>query len=611
VLYLSKSHTGNGIQGEGILLVDTHNPDFPEFTLARAGNIVPINSNQKLQLTLTNSSRHILDPKDAGKYDIMSFPSTNTFAIETPAPRGLPGEPPPTEAPTRVLWDHVLQGTATLEENVELHQRLALPFACFAFALMGLPLGVSTKRGGRSTGLVLSLILMFTYYLAFAGGTRATGQGSFSPILGAWLPNIVFGILGILLLLRSDHKSDNRIISAFSAGVDWLKTALSAIRSSRLDVRGWAYTVSARFSLFRLIDAYVLRGFWFFFAIVLSVFSSLFIVVTLFELLPDIIRNKIPAITVVTYFVFLMPQIIYWVVPLAVLLAILINLGTLTKTNEVLAIKAGAISLYRLSLPLVLMGALLSAMVYVMQDYVLPTTNKKQDEYHNIIKGKAPQTYRDPVRKLMMGSANQIYHYSFFDPQSNTFSNLTILTIDPEAFQLRERLFAKRATWNEGAWDFESGWLRKFSKEHEILPDGEQWFDRLSSYPMDPPDYFRREVRQADQMNYAQLKRHVEDLRLSGFDVGGLTVDLYRKLSFPMVSFIMSLIGVPFSFKTGRKGAFFGIGLCLAVGIIYWSTFEVFDKLGGISQLSPVVAAWFPNLIFGAGGFWMMLRLKT
>jgi lipopolysaccharide export system permease protein len=78
-----------------------------------------------------------------------------------------------------------------------------------------------------------------------------------------------------------------------------------------------------------------------------------------------------------------------------------------------------------------------------------------------------------------------------------------------------------------------------------------------------------------------------------------------------MVTFIMALIGIPFSFKTGRKGAFYGIGLCLAVGILYWSTMELFGKLGGINQLSPFVAAWFPNIVFGAGGFWMMLRMKT
>ena len=112
-------------------------------------------------------------------------------------------------------------------------------------------------------------------------------------------------------------------------------------------------------------------------------------------------------------------------------------------------------------------------------------------------------------------------------------------------------------------------------------------------------------------MTYPELKRYVADLKRSGFDVSTLMVDLYRKLSFPLVSFIMAIIGIPFSFTTGKKGAFYGIGLCLAVGIFYWSTFELFDKLGGINRLSPFIAAWFPNLIFGFGGVWMMLRVKT
>jgi LPS export ABC transporter permease LptF/LPS export ABC transporter permease LptG len=607
VLYVNDSHTGDGIQMRGILLVDTRNPDQPEFTFAESGSVIPTNSSRNLQLTLSNSSRHVVSSNSPKRYEIYSFPETNTLSIDTPEPGGQ-GTPPISETSTQELWRHVRSGTATLEETVEFHQRLALPFACFAFALVGFPLGVSTNRGGRSTGLVLSLILMFAYYLALVGGTRVTGVGSFSPLLGAWLPNIAFAILGISLLSRSDRQHENRIIASIGRALEWGSTKLGSVKLKRLNLSRWAYTLSQRFRLFRLIDAYVLRGFWFFFAIVLSVFASLFIVVTLFELLPDIIRNKITASVVAVYFVYLLPQIFYWVAPLAVLLAILINLGTLTKTNEVLAVKAGAVSLYRLSLPLILMGALLSGAVYVMQDYVLPWTNKKQDEYHDLIKGKAPQTYHDPYRKLMMGSGNRIYHYTFFNPDSSTFANISILTIDPMTFQPMERLFAKRAVWDGTQWMFEEGWLRQFTNNKQSHLEE---FTQKPISAMDPPSYFRREVREADQMNYAELQAYVEDLRRSGFDVGSLTVDLYRKISFPMVSFIMALIGVPFSFKTGRKGAFYGIGFCLAVGIIYWLTFELFGKLGGINQLSPFVAAWFPNLIFGASGFWMMLRVKT
>ena len=136
-------------------------------------------------------------------------------------------------------------------------------------------------------------------------------------------------------------------------------------------------------------------------------------------------------------------------------------------------------------------------------------------------------------------------------------------------------------------------------------------FDRFDVHQLDGPDYFKKEVRTAAQMTYPELKRYITDLKRSGFDVSTLMVDLYRKLSFPLVSFIMAIIGIPFSFTTGKKGAFFGIGLCLAIGIFYWSAFEFFDKLGGINRLSPFIAAWFPNLIFGFGGVWMLLRVKT
>src|SRR5207247_7535212 len=130
----------------------------------------------------------------------------------------------------------------------------------------------------------------------------------------------------------------------------------------------------------------------------------LFIIITLFELLPDIVKNKVDTSIVVNYFVFLLPQILYYVIPLTVLLAILINLGTLTKTNEILALKAGAVSLYRMAMPLLVMGLMLSAAIYFVQDFMLPYANQRQDEYRNVIKGRAPQTYRDPRRKWMVGS---------------------------------------------------------------------------------------------------------------------------------------------------------------------------------------------------------------
>src|SRR5947208_7672530 len=201
----------------------------------------------------------------------------------------------------------------------------------------------------------------------------------------------------------------------------WFSEILATFRTSRTRWSRLTYPLTHHPKFFRLLDVYVLRGFWFFFVLVLVVFVSLFIIVTLFELLPDIVKNKVDGSIVVTYFVYLLPQILYYVIPLTVLLAILINLGTLTKTNEILAVKAGAVSLYRMAMPLLFMGLGLSGAIYFLQDFMLPYANQRQDEYRSVIKGRASQTYGDPQRKWMAGSEDRIYHYNYFDSNQNVF----------------------------------------------------------------------------------------------------------------------------------------------------------------------------------------------
>jgi LPS export ABC transporter permease LptF/LPS export ABC transporter permease LptG len=604
VLYVQEIEPDN-MHWRGIMLADLSHPEDPRVTFAKAGSLVRSDETQTFQLNLIRGSTHSVSPLAPQRY---SFTQFDTTTIQIPIPEAPPApEKSLGETGTGDLWNRVRTGSASHEEQVEFHRRIALPFACFSFALIGLALGVSTTRGSKSVGLVLSLLLMLIYYLVLIGGTRIAGNGQLSPFIGTWLANIGFAILGIVLLARSDREYENRIVARLASAMQWASVKTSSVRLTRSRVSRWAYSLTHHPKFFRLLDIYVLRGFWFFFGLVLIVFVALFIVITLFELLPDIVKNNIDTSIVIRYFLFLLPQIVYWVAPLTVLLAILINLGTLTKTNEILAVKAGAISLYRMSLPLVVMGLLLSASIYCLQDFVLPQSNQRQDQYRNIIKGRAPQTYRDPLRKWIVGSDDRIYNYNYFDPNADLFGNISIFEFEPNTLELKQWIFARRAEWKEAQWVFENGWVRLLGLDHE-----EYWDYSLRNFPeMESPDYFKKEVRTAAQMTYGELKRYVINLQQSGFDVSSLTVDLYRKLSFPLVCFIMALIGVPFSFTTGKRGAFHGIGICLVLGIVYWGTFELFDKLGGINRLSPLIAAWFPNLIFGVSGVWMMLRVKT
>jgi LPS export ABC transporter permease LptG/LPS export ABC transporter permease LptF len=591
-----------------IVLDDVRDPN-QELILFASTGVPQINEvDHTLNLTLTNGNTHKINFQKLEQYDSEIF-RTRDISIPIPSGDSDSDTPPLFQTSTKTLWTQMMAGTATYKDRVEFHTRFALPFACIAFAFVGLPLGVSTTRGSKSMGLILSLILMFLYYLGFMGGTKLASDSNFSPFLGAWIPNFAFLIVGIFMMSRADREHENKILLGIRSAVEWFGQKVSILNRMRDRLTAWMHSFSRRSKMFRVIDRYVLRGFCFYFVLVLVVFVGLFIVVTLFELLPDIVSNHSSILTVILYFIFYTPQMLFWVVPLTVLLAILINLGTLTKSNEILAIKAAGMSLYRLSVPLLLVGMLASGVIYLMQDFMLPYTNQRQDGYRDIIKGRPPQSYRNPARKWMAGSDNRIYHYNYFNYEKNEFSNLSIFQFEPGTFNLHEWTFASSGTWNGTGWVLQNVTLHRMSDDG-VNPEVKSMPATVAS-GMDRPEYFKDDVRTASQMSYSELKAYIDALQKKHFDVTSLTLDLYRKLSYPLVSFIMVLLGIPFSFMTGRKGAFYGIGICIGLGILYWSTFELFGKLGDINRLSPMVAAWFPNLIFGLGGTWMMLRVKT
>src|SRR5262245_15619253 len=409
---------------------------LPKVTFARSGSLTKDDEHHTFVLTLDKGSTHVVEPRSPNRYSFDTF-DTTTISVDMPEAPSKGDKTGASEKTTRELWNQMRTGAAAYEDHVELHRRFALPVACLVFSLASLPLGVSTTRGSKSMGLVLSLILMLIYYLTFIGGTRVAGNAQFSPFFGAWLPNFAFAALGVALLARSDRERENPVLDRLAAMTRWFSEKRTEVQTGRSRFGRWTYARTHHPKFFRLLDAYVLRGFWFYFSLVLIVFVSLFILITLFELLPDIVKNRVDTLIVVTYFFYLTPQILYYVIPLTVLLAILINLGTLTKTNEILAVKAGAVSLYRMAAPLLVMALILSAGTYVLQDFLLPYPNQRQDEYHDLIKGRAPQTYRNPQRKWMAGTADRIYHYTYFDPNENLFGGISIFDFKPETLELK------------------------------------------------------------------------------------------------------------------------------------------------------------------------------
>jgi lipopolysaccharide export LptBFGC system permease protein LptF len=156
---------------------------------------------------------------------------------------------------------------------------------------------------------------------------------------------------------------------------------------------------------------------------------------------------------------------------------------------------------------------------------------------------------------------------------------------------------------------FTSGW------ERQMGGGGVKRFEpfEMRAYPelREAPSYFLKEAKPFTQMNVRELAGYIDDLRRSGFDVVPLTVQLQRKFSFPVFVLIMALLGLPFAFSMGRRGALTGIAVSLGIAMAFWGTTSLFEALGNLNQLPPAAAAWSPNLLFGLSGLYMFLRIRT
>jgi len=445
-----------------------------------------------------------------------------------------------------------------------------------------------------------------------ASGSSFARQGRVPPIAGLWVANVAFAFAGILMLaqLRRARLGLQRV-------QDWFTDAGRALHRWRHKTRQPATLAPPAQvrppggGIIQILDVYVMRSWLFYFVLLLLTFAGIYMVFDFFQLLGDIVKNHARPGLVLDYYRYLFPYVVYLMLPLSVLMATLVNFSLLTKSSQITAIKAIGVSLYRISLPVLALGALLSAGMFALGDQYLPETNQLQSVYRNEIKGRPAQTYFRPDVQWIFGQSDRVYNYRFFDPDHNLFANLSVFEFDPANFTMSRRIYALRAFWEPhiSGWVLEDGWVRDLDgdKVAAFRTFAVATFKELD----ERPEYFKKEVKASEQMSAGELRSYIRELRQSGFDVVPLSVQLNRKFSYPLIAFVVGLIGIPFSFTAGRKGALTGIALSIGIAIIYWSVSSLFEAMGNLGQLPPAVAAWSPDVLFAVGGVYALLRVRT
>jgi LPS export ABC transporter permease LptF/LPS export ABC transporter permease LptG len=627
ILYIGDVIPGSTSRWRRIFIADVTPPeqrpagtpergDSPLVTLASEALAVGEVAQNRVQLALVNGSTYEAE-KDPTDYRVTTFPEGDQLLQAQ-----RPGEVRPTrtvlEMDTGPLYKAAyrsrnLDKTQLLDARIELHQRLALPFACILLALAGIPLGVTTRRAGKSSAFVLTFALAFVYYMGLISLISLARQGTLSPGVAVWLPDILFAVLGVSLLIRLEAPGDRDVLGRIAALFRMLSRPTNERVPQLLD-RLQPRAGNLRFPLLiQIVDVYVLATFLFYFALLLASFVLLYHVFTFFEILSDIIKNHVVMGHVLNYHLFLTPRLLYRFTPYGVLTAVLVVFGVLSKHNEVTAFKACGVSVYRLAFPVFVASLLLSGALFAFDYYWVPDADRQQDAIYAEIKGRPAQTFLHPERKWIYGLRDRIFYYKYFDMNESAMAGVSVYEIDPVTFRLKRHISADSARWEPAlkVWVFRNGWSYTRDSRDRLHYDNFANQARTFAEIEETPEYFVKEVRQPFQMNFEDLRAYIDSLKLSGFDTVALEVQYHKKFSEPLFALIMALVSAPFAFIAGNRGAMAGVGLSLGVAIAYWSVDQVFQQVGNLGQLPAIAAAWAPNAVFSLAGLFFMARLRS
>jgi LPS export ABC transporter permease LptF/LPS export ABC transporter permease LptG len=609
-----------------VLAADTSNSSSPVIYFARRGRMVIDRDARTIHMVLEEGERHTTKLDDPAAYEVARFEST-IMALDSSSvfPRTGPqrGERElSVEELAALAAEMEATGQSPHNPIMEIHKKFTVPLACVVFAVLGVALGASNRKDGKLGAFVLGIAVIFAYYVIMFTAEALT-KGFWIPAwFSMWIPDIVLGAAAVWLLVRRARSADQPIRIALPQWPIRRSSPQAARRAkAELGARPALVIRVPHYNLPRptLLDGYVARQYARILAMTIVGMLGLFYISTFIDMSDKLFKGQIGLGTLFEFLFWSTPEFLTYIIALAVLLSGLVTVGLLTKNSELIVMRACGISLYRTALPMVTFALAASAVLLGLQENVLATANRRADQLKHLIRTGSPQTFGVLNRKWIVGRSGEIYHYQYYDPRRQELHHMSVFEFDPTDHHLRSRRFVQKAAYvadaregeSEPMWMMDTGWLREFGPRRDSGADIP--FTRFTNQAaqFEPPDYFVTEAREPDLMNFVQLRHYIDELRASGYNVLEHEVGLHRKVAFPFVTLVMTLIAVPFAVTTGRRGAMYGIGVGIVLAIAYWVMISIFAAFGASGVLDPMLAAWAPNLIFGAAAAYLLLTVRT
>ena len=362
------------------------------------------------------------------------------------------------------------------------------------------------------------------------------------------------------------------------------------------------------FESHRVLHRYVIREYLKILALSLSSLILIYIVVLFFQKMNLFNKHQAPFYLMFEYLLYKIPEATFqWTIPYAALLSTLLTLGGFSRHSEITAFKAGGISLYRITLPLIFIVLVISFISFLGNDYLVPFTNQKTRYLLDVKVRKEPPTTFFKNYKIWYRSDRRIFNIQVLDQKRMALKGLTLYEFD-DRFRCVHRVDANEARWVGEKWRLYEGAVRDFDESGSVRTTS---FEKLDFLMKENWESFQKSSWDSDEMNYAELRTYIQKIQASGYDATRYLVDLYSKLSYPLLNVIMVLIGIPFALKTGRSGGVaLSVGISVMIGFLYGIVFYIFISFGKSGILPPILACWIPTLLFGLAGIFTLMSIR-
>jgi LPS export ABC transporter permease LptF/LPS export ABC transporter permease LptG len=590
----------------GLIIADRSSAtEGDRLTLARRGWLELEEDQGRLWLRVEDAETHH-EQEGGRRYAVTSF-SKQRMVLQDNGPAGLVKEKQIREQNLRELLGRAAAQAGRPEDRrlamTEVHKKFALPAACLVFGLIGLPLGIVNRRGGRAAGFAVSVGIVLAYYALLATGEARAIEGKMSPGIAMWLPNILLVALGVFALARI--RRDRTLFE--------LNLRVPARPGAPRPPSGAAAPPATRRWPLRLpglliIDRYVARRFLVTFSLVVTSITVLYILIDYLEISDDIARHRTPVAMIFRYYQAFISPILLDVVPFAFLVAALVTTASLVRWAETTALLAHGVSLHRAAAPLLVMAAAAGAFLFLFAERVVPAAAAESDRLRYLLKGQTPPSV-GASGVWVRGEGGRFFAAAAYDPTTRRVDGLTMLQLDPATWHLTSRTDTERATVVPGRGLLaHGGWVRSFTPPAALAAR------RDDDFVLDAPEAaaaFVAGPSDIKQMTFLDLRRFIAVRKRAGADTAVLATGLYQKTAAAAAALLLTLVGLPFAFKYGRSGAVAGIGVALFLGLTYLFLTSLFGRFGESGSLPPLLAAWAPNVFFGLGAAWGLLGVRT